>query len=162
MSTLIVIISMMGLQLQELLDREAVRETGYRFADTCNRRNLETFRALWIPEGVWRIGAPHVFVATGVEEIVGACDYLLSQWEFFVQFPHAPIVTIDGDTATSSWTMTEHARNADRTLGYYNHGYYQDRLVRTTAGWKFAERSYTYLFLDATPGAGDAYPRPPL
>lgn len=58
--------------------------------------------------------------------------------------------------------MAEEARSHDRKLGYSNMGYYVDRLVRTPEGWKYAERSYTYLFLDEEPSGGDAYPRPGL
>lgn len=139
---------------QEHLDREAIRDLGYRFADSCNRRDVETFRTLWIPEGVWSISEPKPFRGEGIDAICGTCAFLLGLWDFFVQMPHAPVVTIDGDRATSSWTMTEHANNAERGQGYLNYGMYNDVCVRTSEGWKYESRSYTYIYLDENPGAG--------
>ena len=137
-----------------MLDREAIRDLGYRFADACNRRDAEAFRALWTPEGVWTISEPKPFRGEGIETILQTYGYLLGLWDFFVQFPHAPVVTLDGDRATCSWSMAEHANNAARGEGYFNYGMYDDRLVRTPDGWQFASRAYTYIYLDETPAAG--------
>ncbi len=140
--------------LQELQDREAIRDLGYRFADACNRRDMEEFRTLWLAEGVWAISEPKPFRGEGVDTIVGTASYLLGLWDFFVQTPHAPVITLDGERATCSWTMTEHANNAERGQGYLNYGMYDDVCVRTAEGWKFASRSYTYMYLDENPAAG--------
>lgn len=140
--------------LQELQDREAIRDLGYRFADACNRREMDRFRDLWIPEGVWTISEPKPFRGEGVDTIVNTAAYLLGLWDFFVQMPHAPVITLQGDRATSSWTMTEHANNAAQGLGYLNYGMYDDVCVRTPGGWKYESRSYRYAYLDENPAAG--------
>lgn len=149
--------------LRALLDREAIRDLGYRFADACNRRDMVAFRALWIPEGVWDIGAPKTFRSEGIETIAGTCSYLLALWDFFVQMPHAPVITVEGDRATSSWTMTEHANNAEQNQGYLNYGMYDDVCVRTPEGWKYKSRSYRYIYLDesAAPGMPHGFFAPP-
>ncbi|RYG88437.1 nuclear transport factor 2 family protein [bacterium] len=137
-----------------LADEQAIRDLGYRFADACTRRETEAFRTLWIPEGVWSISEPLPTRCEGIEAIVATYSYLLALWDFFVQMPHAPVVTVDGDRATSSWTMCEHANSAERAQGYFNYGMYDDVLVRTADGWRYESRSYTYIYLDETPAAG--------
>ncbi|MER3495355.1 MAG: hypothetical protein C4320_00075 [Armatimonadota bacterium] len=151
-----------GSKIHDMFDQDAVRSLGWQFADACNLRDSEAFRQLWIPDGIWTIGEPLPFVGKGVDAIVSAFDGLLAQWEYFIQLPHAPVVQIDGDEAESRWTVAEEARSPDCETGYSNMGYYQDRIVRTPTGWKYAARTYTYLYLDTTPQSGNAYPRPPL
>lgn len=140
--------------LRRLIDEQAIRDLGYRFADACNRREPEVFRSLWLPDGVWSISGPKEFRGEGVETIVATYCYLLSLWDFFVQTPHAPVVTLEGDRARCSWTMTEHANSAERGEGYLNHGMYDDVCVRTPQGWRYESRSYTYIYLDENPAAG--------
>ena len=141
-------------RIHALLDREALRDLGHRFADACNRRDAEAFRALWVPDGVWTIGDPKPFRGAGVETIVGTFSALLSLWDFFVQLPHAPVIRLGGDRAECSWTTTEHANNAMRGEGYLNHGLYDDICVRTPDGWRYASRTYSYVYLDENPAAG--------
>jgi uncharacterized protein (TIGR02246 family) len=135
--------------VQSLRDEEDIRSLGYRFADACNRGDLETFADLWTDDAVWIIAEPMGVTARGLPQIEATIASLRPMWEYFVQMPHAPVVTIDGDIATSAWTVAEHARAKDGGE-YHNAARYDDSLVRTRHGWRYAARTYTYYHLDRT------------
>ena len=75
----------------------------------------------------------------------------MPQWDFFVQMPHAPVVQVDGDRASSTWTVSEHANNAADGRGYFNYARYDDELARAPDGWRYVSRHYSYYYLDRTP-----------
>jgi hypothetical protein len=146
--------------VQLLRDEQAVRDLGYRFADACNRDDTTAFRALWAADGVWIIDDPINIRAEGGDTIASTRAALRQGWDFFVQLPSAPVVTVDGDRATSTWTVCEHANNAAGQLGYHNYARYDDQLTRTPDGWRYLCRHYRYYHLDQTPLASSA-PTPP-
>ena len=55
-------------------------------------------------------------------------------------------ISVDGDRATAR-TYVDAVVFASGANGMHSIGYYDDVLVRTAAGWKIAERSYTTVHL---------------
>lgn len=130
-----------------LRDEQDVRDLGHRFADACNRGDVDAFRALWADDGRWIIDDPVGVDVGGADAVAATLAAMRPAWEFFVQLPLAPVVRVDGDRATSRWTVSEHARGVDG--GHYaNHARYDDELVRTRAGWRYLRRHYRYYHLD--------------
>jgi ketosteroid isomerase-like protein len=134
--------------LRRLADEAEIRDLGHRFADACNRRDVAAFRELWFPDCVWVIDHPVNVRAEGVEAVLGTLESLASLWDWFVQLPHAPLVRVDGERATSSWTVSEHAAHAEPARRYDNHARYDDQLVRTEDGWRYRSRHYQYYWID--------------
>jgi uncharacterized protein (TIGR02246 family) len=134
--------------LRRLEDEAAVRDLGHRFADACNRRDVAAFRELWHPDCLWVIDHPVNVRAEGVEAVVTTLESLASLWDWFVQLPHAPLVSVDGERAVSSWTVSEHAAHAEPPRRYDNHARYDDQLVRTEGVWRYRSRHYTYYWID--------------
>jgi hypothetical protein len=57
--------------------------------------------------------------------------------------------------------MQEMARTPDGSQSYDNVAMYYDRLVRTPEGsWRFAERSYHYVWVSSADLGGRSIPRP--
>jgi len=137
--------------LQRLADEQEIRALGYRFADACNRGDRAAFADLWSADGAWAIGSPFNVHARGLDDIMRTLEELSASWEFFVQMPHAPVVTLEGDGARSTWTMAEHAVSAAENRSYFNYARYDDRVVRHGGGWRFLERRYEYYYLDDEP-----------
>lgn len=142
--------------VQRLRDEQQIRDLGYLFADACNRGDVAAFRELWVHNAVWIIGAPVDVRCAGQDEIATTMADLGSSWDFFVQMPHAPVITIDGDQATGSWVVAEHANDVAGDRGYFNYARYEDRLIRTPDGWRYQCREYRYTYLDQTPATGSA------
>lgn len=145
------------MDIQQVSDTLEIQNLGYRFADAANRRDYPAFKALWADAGVWHIGAPINLHFDGREAIGQAIETLLGRWEFFVQLPHAPVITLAGDTATARWTVMEQARTLDRKTGNVNLSFYDDELVRDGGQWRFLKRAYATRYADETPLAGRAW-----
>jgi hypothetical protein len=67
--------------------------------------------------------------------------------EFFVQQVHSGVVTIDGDGATSRWSVQETGRRRDGGP-YNNHAFYEDEMIKRDGSWRFVRRNYRYVWLD--------------
>jgi hypothetical protein len=137
--------------LHRLQDEQEIRDLGHRFADACNQGDILAFTDLWDTDGLWVIEEPINVRAEGAEAIVATLVELIPDWDFFVQMPHAPVLRLDGDRATSTWTVSEHAGHVAGERGYFNYGRYDDALVRTAHGWRYSSRHYRYVYLDHTP-----------
>ena len=75
--------------------------------------------------------------------------------EFFMQLVHSGVVAIDGDQATARWSVQETGRTRNNGP-YSNHAFYEDKLVKRDGAWRFARRSYRYVWLDLkSPIGGD-------
>jgi len=131
----------------QVADELAIRALAYAFADAVDRRDASTFESLWDENGVWEIGAPLHSIANGAPKIAAHMIELVEPLEFFVQLVHSGVVAIDGDQATARWAVQETGRS--RTNGpYNNHAFYEDELVKRDGAWRFARRSYRYVWLD--------------
>lgn len=141
-------------------DREALRALRGAFADAANLRHFDRFAALFADGATWDIpdmkarfdGRPAI--RAGIERMLGL-------WEFFVQTTHEGIIEGDGDRAWGRAYVSEigrfHAGGSQ-----LNYAVYDDRFVRTAEGWRFASRTYRFLYVDETALAGRALPIPTL
>jgi ketosteroid isomerase-like protein len=132
---------------EQVADEVAIRGLAYAFADAVNRGDAGAFEALWDDDGVWEIGAPLHSVAQGSTGIAAQFVKLWDSLEFFVQQVHSGIVTIDGDRATSRWSVQETGRRRD-SGPYNNHAFYEDEIVKRDGSWRFLRRNYRYVWLD--------------
>jgi hypothetical protein len=131
----------------QVADELAIRALAYAFADAVNRRDASTFELLWDENGVWEIGAPLHSITNGAHNIGTHMIELAEPLEFFVQLVHSGIVAIDGDQATARWSIQETGRS--HTNGPYNaFASYEDVLVKREGAWRFARRSFRYVWLD--------------
>jgi hypothetical protein len=143
-------------QPDQVADELAIRALVYAFADAANRVDPGLFESLWDENGVWEISAPLYSIAKGATNIVARLMELSAPQEFFVQQIHSGVVAIDGDHATARWSVQETGRRHDNGP-YNNYGLYEDEIVKRDGAWRFARRSYRYVWLDLkTPIGGDA------
>ena len=139
----------------QVADELAIRALAYAFADAVNRRDAAAFESLWDENGVWEIGAPLHSIANGAANIAAHMIELAEPLEFFVQLVHSGVVAIDGDQATARWSVQETGRTRNNGP-YNNHAFYEDELVKRDGAWRFARRSYRYVWLDLkSPIGGD-------
>ena len=130
-------------------DELAIRQLTARFSDVCVVDDADGFRSAWAPNGVWEVSAPFNVTAEGIDNVVTLYNQLRSPFEVFLQMAHSGVVRLDGDQARARWVMQEVGRNLQTGRHYNNFGLYLDTLVRLPEGWRFARRSYQYLWLDA-------------
>lgn len=141
----------------------AVRQTIASFSDAVGRDDRPAFHALWTENCVWEIGEPYLLVGRGIGEIAPMLDRLMVGWEFFVQLTHSSAVDIADDLehATARSEIREFARQTDQSRSYDNFAIYDDALVKVDGHWRFARRSYHYIWVDDTRITGHGYKLPP-
>jgi uncharacterized protein (TIGR02246 family) len=144
---------------QTVADELAIRQLTAAYADAVNRRDLETFAALWASDARWLV--PGLADTVGGEAAAEQLRRLTEPMELMLQLLEGGQVWVDGDTARARWYIVELGRT-NEGRGVYFAGVYQDRLVRTADGWRFAERHFEFLYRGFADLPGKVYPFPPL
>ncbi len=129
--------------IQELRDELAIHELVARYSDAVRRRDEKAWADTWTEDGVWNVGPTH---AKGRESVVKTWSGLMDLFRFVIQMPQSGIVELDGDNARGTWQVMElgwpREGDASCTLGVYD-----DRYCRTDAGWRFAERTFRFVYM---------------
>ncbi len=148
-------------RLERAIAEADIRDLSARFSDAVNRNDPDAFGALWAADSVWEIGEPYVNRANGQPEIVALLRRLWQAWGFFFQLTHSGVIELQSESAaTARWAMREVARSTDGARSYDNLGIYEDRLTRVEGVWRFASRSYHYVWLSDAPLVGRSFPLP--
>ncbi len=136
-----------------------IRDLTARFTDAVNRRAPEELAGLFTKDGEWHV--PGVPTATGREAISGVLAGLLKNFQRLIQLTHSGHVDVNGDNATATWYVSETAADGAGNAFAFT-GVYTDSLVRTEEGWRFAQRSFAFLYRGkaAEAAAGRWYPHP--
>jgi ketosteroid isomerase-like protein len=141
-------------------DREALRALRGAFADAANLRDLDRFAALFADGASWSIPDMQAKF-DGRPAIRAGIEHMLGLWEFFIQTTHDGVVDGDGDRAWGRAYVSEIGRFL--TGGsQLNYAVYDDRFVRTAEGWRFASRTYRFLYVDESALGGRSLPVPTL
>ena len=99
--------------------------------------------------------------ANGRAEIVALFRRLRQSWAFFVQLTHSGVIEFQtANVATARWSVREVARSPDGAQSYDNLAIYEDCLERAEGVWRFASRSYHYIWLSEAPLLGRSFPLP--
>lgn len=127
-----------------MLDELAIQQTLNRYTEGASRRDWDQVFSTFAPGFVWDIPAakqrfqdPEV-----IRQVMVA---FVSPMEYFVQVNTPAIIRVDGDQATASSIIRECGKFADRDEALEILGRYEDRLTRTSDGWKFTQRTFHIL-----------------
>jgi 3-phenylpropionate/cinnamic acid dioxygenase small subunit len=124
-------------------DREEIEQLHYRYAWMVDRREWE------LMDSVFAEGATIDYTSTGgrkgpYRETLAWLDRALAPWPVNLHYVTNLAIELDGDRARSRcYFLAPMARpRADGSQEVVtNGGCYLDRLVRTAAGWRIAERN---------------------
>jgi uncharacterized protein (TIGR02246 family) len=131
--------------VQELADREAIRDVLLEYGRSFDERRLEDYANLFADNGEW-IGGPTV--AKGPAEVLEMVKRTVAE------LPTAPgarnfhvmtnmMVDVDGDTATAWSRYTFYMPGADGQPDPVVTGVYDDKLIKVGGKWKFLSRKLT-------------------
>jgi len=149
-------------RLERVIAEADIRNLSAQFSDAVNYNDPDAFSSLWGANCVWEIGEPYVTRANGRAEIVALFRRLRQSWAFFVQLTHSGVIEFQtANAATARWSMQEVARSPDGANSYDNLAIYEDRLERAEGAWRFASRSYHYIWLSEAPLVGRSFALPP-
>lgn len=130
-------------------DRIAIRELYDAYADGANRMDRAAWLAVWSDDALWKT---HYFEQRGIAAIGAQYDELMAPVTATSFITQICAIEVSGDTATARAIAQE--RLAMPGGSYRLTGRYEDQLVRTDAGWRFAQRDYHVMF-EEMPGVGE-------
>lgn len=131
-------------QVQELLDRERIRDLVHRYCWAVDRGTLVEVMALFHEECNLTLvpGARH----TGREATYKWYSvYMQNRMEVLRHLIHNQVITVSGDTAISKsyFDAVGDLKGESITVA----GFYEDTLLRVKGEWKFAEKIIKLDFL---------------
>jgi uncharacterized protein (TIGR02246 family) len=126
--------------IQEMLDREAIRDLARRYAHYVWQRNASAVAELFTEDGV--MVTPDLPTLTGPEEIVESYEKIFSAMDLY-PFVHNHVVDLDGETATGTCYLDLRSRSDEHHI--MAAGYYEDRYRRVDGEWLIAGRDLTMV-----------------
>jgi uncharacterized protein (TIGR02246 family) len=104
--------------------------------------DYERMIATYAPDAVWEfVSTGNRFV--GLDAIREAVAGVTGTLQYVAQINAPATITVDGDRATARSSIRESARRVGANEGIEAFGTYDDTLVRTPDGWRFASRAFT-------------------
>ena len=131
-------------RMQELIDREEIRELAARYAQRVARR--QSMADLFTDDGAFIVHMPNqpVQVARGREQLEKTFAAAISSPALNMPAVHNQVISISGnDAAGTSWIELYTLDGEERSFA--GCGFYEDRLRRENGRWKFVVREANVL-----------------
>lgn len=140
-------------------DELAIRQLTAAYSDAVNRGSVEDMAATYAEDAVLSaFGAPDV---VGKVNILKTFEEMYSGYQWIFQMTHSGTIEIDGDEAWCRWWVSEQSQNNDGKGGEFL-GVYQDHIVRTAEGWRFARRLLQGVYLGRKSLEGKIFDSPAI
>ncbi len=138
----------------EAADIVAIHRLAVSYSDAICRGDVDEAVLVYAPDGV--LASATTPDAVGRAAIAETITTATAAFEFVFQTTHAGLVDVQGDRARARarFPTTEWAKRADGSALQFL-GTYEDEVVRTDVGWRFARRTLHGLTLGRT----DAFAR---
>lgn len=134
-------------RLKKLEDIEQIRMLRYWYAHHANiidgPGDLDAFSQLFTETGEWDVGLGHCI---GPKAIKTAMQGVTTQWINALHLMINPMITVDGDTGTGTWTGLFPFISKANPRPIWGSLNYHDLYVRTDKGWKFQSVKITPIF----------------
>ena len=127
--------------LQNMIDQVAIQQLIARYIESASSGNIDGVGSTFADDGVWEVPAFPMRVV-GPEAIKAKISELLQPMEYLVQLGAPASITVNGDRATARSAMREGCKFKGKNVAAEILGVYDDDLVRTAQGWKFARRTF--------------------
>ncbi|MFN8221636.1 MAG: nuclear transport factor 2 family protein [Gaiellales bacterium] len=127
-------------RLKRLEDIDAIGKLCLQYRQHLDERDFAAYSTLFVEDGVW-IG--NLGSATGPAEIEALLERTLERHttpERHLHLVANPVIEVDGDTGTAQTTWVYLTRDFRDNPVLSLIGHYEDKLVRTDAGWRFQRR----------------------
>jgi hypothetical protein len=127
-----------------MIDEIAIQQTLNTYTEGASRRDWDQLLSTFAPGGVWEIPGLKARYdnPAAMRQVMTA---FVEQMAYFVQINSPAVISVQGDKATARCMIRECGKFAGRDEALEILGRYDDELVRTDKGWKFARRAF-YAF----------------
>ncbi len=135
-------------------DEWAIQQLINRYTDGCNRRDFDQLVATFAADGVWDAMGIRL---QGHAAIRPGLSAFLERMSYFVQLNAPALISVDSDSGTARSAIRESGRFRGRLEALEVVGWYEDQLIRTADGWRFARRcwhglgAHRYAILPGSP-----------
>lgn len=140
--------------LEQLSDRREIEDVLIRYAMSLDARDWTALEEVFLPEAVAKLGQ---YECANRDEIIATCRRALSGLTCSQHIVTNFTAAVDGDAARSlCYLQAQH--NYLPAVGLTNFivaGSYTDKLVRTDAGWRIADRHLKQIWVDGNAGVMD-------
>jgi hypothetical protein len=144
--------------LQDLLDREAIRDLPLRYCDCVWRDDIAALVALFARDGefVIRIGDQE----TSAKGHAGLLDFYAQGLGITPRpFIHNHVIEFEGGRKATGRCYLD-LRSGKENMQFMGAGHYADTYVKEKGEWKFQRRYFTALRIDADPTSTPGKPAP--
>ncbi len=127
--------------IQNVIDQAAIQQLIARYIEAASSGDIEVVGSTYAEDGVWELPAFPLRTEgrTAIKEKIAE---LLVPMEYLVQIGSPAAITVNGDTATARSSMREGCKFKGQNVAAEILGVYDDDLIRTADGWKFARRTF--------------------
>ncbi|MGB8859687.1 MAG: nuclear transport factor 2 family protein [Ilumatobacteraceae bacterium] len=135
-------------EIANMLDERDIVAVALRYCRALDTKDWPQLATVFLPDATADLSSGTNLV--GLDAIVGRIRAALESLDQSQHLVGNHEVLIDGDTATHRcYLQAQHIRRA-ATGGpnYLVGGRYEDRLVRTSSGWRIAHRTLTVMWTD--------------
>lgn len=122
-------------------DRLDIVDVLVRYATGIDRRDWPLFRTVFTDDCVLDYG--EIGKWNGVDAVTEFMDQVHAMAGHTLHRLSNHAIVVDGDTATARTYVDSLIMAQDNSSGVNGIGFYDDELVRTTAGWQIARRQFT-------------------
>jgi ketosteroid isomerase-like protein len=143
---------------RRLLDEIEIQRLAAAYSHAAMRLDGAAAASVYAEDGV--LTAFYKPDIIGRAAIAEALTLTFAPLEFLAQTCGAGVIDVDGDTAIATWTVTELLKRREGEGLACCFGSYEDRLVRTADGWRFAHRRFLPFYRGSVAGGGRAYGEP--
>jgi hypothetical protein len=132
-------------------DRDDIIDLAVRYTWALDTKNLDDLRNVFLADATADLRGVE---CEGVDAIISRIGGSVLRLDATQHLVGNHQVTVDGDTGTHRCHLqSQHVRRgADGGDNFIVGGYYQDRVVRTTDGWRIAHRLMQQTWSEGNPG----------
>jgi ketosteroid isomerase-like protein len=125
-------------------DSAQIQRVISRYSQFASRAQWDDVLATYLQDGVWEI--PHLGMRfEGHDAIKSALSGFFTAMDYVLQMNAPALIEVAGNEATAHSNIHEFGKFAGRDEAFEFLGWYEDKLVHTPDGWKFAVRIFKHI-----------------
>jgi uncharacterized protein (TIGR02246 family) len=126
-------------------DEAAIQRLLNTYSQTASSGEWEAAAGTYAEDGVWDIPHLGIRVEGRAEVRRQITEFFDTMMDYVLQINSPALIEVSGDRATARSGIRECGKAKGRMEGFEFLGLYEDELVRTPEGWRFAKRTFRGL-----------------
>jgi ketosteroid isomerase-like protein len=122
-------------------DRNDIQQVINTYSVMASQGRVAEMAATYAADGIWAVPGIGLEV-TGHAAIIAAAAAVTDKLEYIVQMNSPAVIKVEGDRASAQTVVRECGKYAGKQVALEVLGLYDDVLVRTDVGWRFARRNF--------------------